>query len=66
MKNPELPAYDHEPRPYDGPSFEDVSHMRKQFLSPSLLTYYQNPIMRVEGSMQHKKDAGIWMLLVAS
>jgi hypothetical protein len=43
-----------------------VSHMRKQFLSPSLLTYYQNPIMRVEGSMQHKKDAGIWMLLVAS
>jgi hypothetical protein len=43
-----------------------VSHMRKQFLSPSLLTYYQNPIMRVEGSMQYKKDAGIWMLLVAS
>jgi len=56
MKNPELPAYNRQPRPYDGPSFDEVSRMRKQYLSPSLLTYYRNPVMVVEGSMQYLWD----------
>lgn len=56
MQTPKLPPYDHEPRPYKGPSFETASDLRKQYLSPSLLTYYKKPIMIVEGSMQYLYD----------
>lgn len=53
---PQLPAYDHQPKPYSGPSFEEVESMRKQYLSPALLTFYKEPIMIVEGSMQYLYD----------
>lgn len=56
MNMPSLPAFDHTPHPYDGPSFDDVLAMRKQYLSPSLITYYKNPIMIVEGAMQYLFD----------
>ena len=56
MKTPQLPTFDHHPRPYTGLSFEDVTALRKTFLSPALLTYYQNPIMIVEGSRQYVYD----------
>ena len=49
---PEMPACDHQPRPYDGPSREEVMEMRREFLTPALLTYYREPIMIVEGHMQ--------------
>lgn len=53
---PELPAYDHQPEPYDGPSFEEVRDLRQTYLTPALVTYYKNPIMIVEGSMQYLYD----------
>jgi len=53
---PELPEYDHQPRPYAGPAFEEVMDMRRRYLTPSLLTFYKQPIMIVEGSMQYLYD----------
>ncbi len=56
MTLPELPPTDHRPRPYEGPSYKDVMARRKQFLTPSLLTYYQRPLMIVEGAQQWVYD----------
>ena len=53
MKSPKLPPYDHQPKTYSGPSFEEVMDLRKRYLTPALLTYYRHPIMIVEGSMQY-------------
>lgn len=49
---PTLPPCDHQPRPYEGPAREDVVAMRREFLTPALVTYYAEPIMIVEGHMQ--------------
>lgn len=56
MKAPQLPSYNHKPKPYQGPTLELVMDMRKHYLTPALLTYYKNPIMIVEGSMQYVYD----------
>ena len=49
---PALPVCAHQPRQYDGPPREDVLQMRREFLTPALVTYYADPIMIVEGHMQ--------------
>ncbi len=49
---PTLPPCAHEPSPYAGPSKQDVLDMRREFLTPALVTYYAEPIMIVEGHMQ--------------
>lgn len=51
-----LPACSHRPRPYVGPSREEVLKLRQQYLNPGLLTYYQRPLMLVEGHMQYLFD----------
>jgi len=56
MKPPKLPEYDHQARHYSGPSFEEVMDMRKRYLTPALVTYYEKPVMIVEGSMQYVYD----------
>ena len=56
MSAPQLPPYSHQPRPYTGPSREEVMALRKQHLSPVIFTYYQEPVMIVEGSMQYLYD----------
>lgn len=53
---PKLPATDLAPTPYDGPSFDEVMALRKQYLTPSLVTMYQQPIMIVQGAMQYVWD----------
>ncbi|MGD8561626.1 MAG: aminotransferase class III-fold pyridoxal phosphate-dependent enzyme [Desulfarculaceae bacterium] len=53
---PQLPPYDHQPRPYQGPDKQQVLDLRSRYLSPALLTYYQDPLMIVEGSMQYLYD----------
>jgi len=53
---PELPAFDHQPRAYTGPSAEEVLRLRRRHLTPALLTYYKNPLMIVEGFMQYLYD----------
>ncbi|MEA3188284.1 MAG: hypothetical protein QOD99_2114 [Chthoniobacter sp.] len=56
MKTPQLPAFEHQPRPYDGPSAEEVLALRKQFLNPAIFTYYKKPLMIVEGRAQYLFD----------
>src|SRR3954463_1352523 len=51
-----LPAFAHTPHPYSGPSKDEVLAMRREFLTPALLTYYKDPVMIVEGKMQYLFD----------
>jgi len=53
---PELPHFDHQPSQYTGPSYRDVEQLRQSNLSPALVTYYDKPIMIVEGAMQYLYD----------
>ena len=55
-KPPTLPPYDYQPVPYLGPSKEQVIDVRNQYIHPFVSTYYQQPIMIVEGSMQYVFD----------
>jgi alanine-glyoxylate transaminase/(R)-3-amino-2-methylpropionate-pyruvate transaminase len=52
MKTPTLPPTDHTPRPYAGPSAEEVLATRQQFLNPAIFHYYKKPLMIVEGKGQ--------------
>ncbi len=56
MKMPTLPPFNHQPKPYTGPSFEELLALRKQFMNPALFLYYSKPIMLVEGRMQYVWD----------
>jgi alanine-glyoxylate transaminase / (R)-3-amino-2-methylpropionate-pyruvate transaminase len=56
MKIPTLPPFDHQPKPYTGPSAEEVLRLRKEFLSPALFLYYKKPVMFVEGKGQYIFD----------
>ncbi|HEX3798142.1 MAG TPA: aminotransferase class III-fold pyridoxal phosphate-dependent enzyme [Verrucomicrobiae bacterium] len=56
MKTPTLPAFDYQPKPYTGPSSEEVLRLRKEFLSPALFLYYKKPVMFVEGKAQYLFD----------
>ena len=53
---PTLPPCDHHPRPYAGPAKDEVLALRKQFLNPTIFTYYAKPLMIVEGHMQYLYD----------
>ncbi|MEQ8788836.1 MAG: aspartate aminotransferase family protein [Pirellulaceae bacterium] len=50
------PPAPHTPRPYDGPPKEEVLALRQQYLTPGLVTYYRDPLLIVEGSMQYVWD----------
>ena len=56
MKTLELPPFDYAPRPYTGPTPEEVLALRKLFLNPPLFLYYQKPMMIVEGKGQYVFD----------
>lgn len=56
IQSPVLPPFDHAPRPYIGPSADDVLASRKRHLTPALVLYYKKPIMFVEGKMQYLYD----------
>ncbi len=56
MKQPALPPFDHQPKPYTGPSYDEVLKLRKEFLSPGLFLYYKKPMMFVEGKGQYIFD----------
>jgi alanine-glyoxylate transaminase / (R)-3-amino-2-methylpropionate-pyruvate transaminase len=51
-----LPIIDHRPAPYCGPSRDEVIAMRRQYVSPGVISYYQDPLMIVEGHMQYVFD----------
>jgi alanine-glyoxylate transaminase/(R)-3-amino-2-methylpropionate-pyruvate transaminase len=56
MKAPNLPPTQHQPRPYRGPSAEEVYRLRKEFLTPALFHLYKQPLMIVEGKGQYVWD----------
>jgi alanine-glyoxylate transaminase/(R)-3-amino-2-methylpropionate-pyruvate transaminase len=51
-----LPVSSHRPAPYTGPSREEVLALRRQYLTPGLITYYRDPLLVVEGHMQYLWD----------
>ncbi len=51
-----LPISTHTPAPYDGPSRDEVLAMRRQYLTPGLITYYREPLLIAEGHMQYVWD----------
>jgi alanine-glyoxylate transaminase/(R)-3-amino-2-methylpropionate-pyruvate transaminase len=51
-----MPPTDHTPRPYDGPSKQEVLELRRQHCHPSTFLYYREPLMLVEGFMQYLYD----------
>ena len=51
-----LPSCDHTPRPYDGPTKDEVRALRKEHCHPVIFTLYKEPVMIVEGSMQYLFD----------
>lgn len=53
---PELPPCEHSPKPYNGPSLDEVREMRATYVNPAIFAYYKKPIMVVEGSMQYLWD----------
>ena len=52
----ELPPFAYTPRPYTGPSFDEVLAKRRRYLTPALILYYKKPVMIVEGKMQYLFD----------
>jgi alanine-glyoxylate transaminase/(R)-3-amino-2-methylpropionate-pyruvate transaminase len=52
MKNIPLPPSSYVPRPYSGPSAEEVLALRKKYLNPAIFHYYKKPLMIVEGKAQ--------------
>jgi alanine-glyoxylate transaminase/(R)-3-amino-2-methylpropionate-pyruvate transaminase len=56
MKTLTLPAFDYQPKPYTGPSADEVFALRKQFLNPAIYHYYKKPVMIVEGKGQYLFD----------
>jgi alanine-glyoxylate transaminase / (R)-3-amino-2-methylpropionate-pyruvate transaminase len=53
---PALPPCPYTPRPYSGPSRQDVLAMRQRYCHPSIFTLYKEPLMIVEGHMQYLFD----------
>lgn len=51
-----LPPTRHTPRPYAGPSRDEVLALRREYLTPGLITYYRDPLLVVEGHMQYLWD----------
>src|SRR5260370_681855 len=53
---PALPQSSHQPAPYTGPARDEVLAMRREYLTPGLITYYREPLLVVEGHMQYLWD----------
>jgi alanine-glyoxylate transaminase / (R)-3-amino-2-methylpropionate-pyruvate transaminase len=51
-----LPPFDYTPRPYTGPSREEVLALRRRYVNPTVFTLYRDPLMIVEGKMQYLFD----------
>ncbi len=56
MKAIPLPPFNYTPKPYVGPSADEVLALRQQYLSPSIFHYYKKPVMIVEGKGQYLFD----------
>ena len=52
----EMPPCEHIPRPYEGPTRDEILAMRKQHTNPAIFTLYREPLLIVEGYMQYLFD----------
>lgn len=55
-KEPSLPPYHYQPDPYLGIVKQQVIELRDRYINPGVSTYYKQPVMIVEGSMQYVFD----------
>ncbi|KAG5060565.1 hypothetical protein JHK87_001594 [Glycine soja] len=53
---PSLPLFDYSPPPYAGPTADEILAKRREYLSPSILHFYKNPVNIVEGKKQYLFD----------
>ncbi|HEY3013013.1 MAG TPA: aspartate aminotransferase family protein [Gemmatimonadales bacterium] len=51
-----MPPFAYRPRPYQGPSREEVMALRSRHVNPAVFTLYREPLMIVEGKMQYLFD----------
>jgi alanine-glyoxylate transaminase / (R)-3-amino-2-methylpropionate-pyruvate transaminase len=51
-----MPPFAYTPRPYTGPSRDEVLALRRQHVNPAVFTLYKDPVMIVEGKMQYLFD----------
>ena len=67
-KRTPLPIAPHTPEKYTGPTKAEVLALRKQYLSPGLITYYQDPLLVVEDvayrelSFTDDRGTSLWTL----
>jgi alanine-glyoxylate transaminase/(R)-3-amino-2-methylpropionate-pyruvate transaminase len=47
-----MPPCEHVPRPYTGPSRDELIALRRRYVSPTVFTLYREPLLIVEGHMQ--------------
>ncbi|HET9775090.1 MAG TPA: hypothetical protein VFP77_00830, partial [Gemmatimonadaceae bacterium] len=52
LKPVPMPATGHIPRPYTGPSRDEIIAMRRKYTNPAIFTLYGEPLLIVEGHMQ--------------
>ncbi|KAK2722479.1 hypothetical protein QYM36_002877 [Artemia franciscana] len=52
MSTIKMPSLDFKPLVYQGPTYEDVLNVRKRNLTPSLVTFYKQPVLIHQGYMQ--------------
>ncbi|HKC79659.1 MAG TPA: aspartate aminotransferase family protein [Gemmatimonadaceae bacterium] len=48
----DMPRCDHKPKPYTGPSRDELIAMRRTYTNPAVFTLYGEPLLIVEGHMQ--------------
>ncbi|XP_059626403.1 alanine--glyoxylate aminotransferase 2 homolog 2, mitochondrial-like [Cornus florida] len=53
---PKMPSFDYTPPPYTGPSASEILKKRQQYLSPSMIHFYNQPLNLVDGKMQYLFD----------
>ncbi|KMT06598.1 hypothetical protein BVRB_7g157660 [Beta vulgaris subsp. vulgaris] len=56
ISTPKMPAFEYSPPPYTGPSATEILNKRKEFLSPSMFTFFNNPLNVVDGRKQYLYD----------
>jgi len=49
---PAMPPCDFTPQSYKGPTYDQVTSIRQENLTPALLTYYKKPVLIHQGHMQ--------------
>ncbi|XP_005182509.1 alanine--glyoxylate aminotransferase 2, mitochondrial isoform X2 [Musca domestica] len=52
----EMPDCDHKPPTYKGPSYENITELRRNHLTPNIQSYYKKPLLISSGHMQWLYD----------